>query len=48
MKKKLAIAFLGIFTAGILASCGTQKVHCDAYGGRKAAVNTTSSSELPS
>ena len=34
MKKVVAIGFLGLFLASALASCGTQKVHCDAYGGR--------------
>ncbi len=39
MKRVAAIAFLGLITASILASCGTQKVHCDAYGGRHASTN---------
>lgn len=34
MKKVVAIGFVGLFLVSMLASCGTQRVHCDAYGGR--------------
>lgn len=42
MKKLIAFGFLGLFVLTFLASCGTQKVHCDAYGGRHASTNNTS------
>ena len=32
MKKFLALAFLGIFVASIVSSCGARGGHCDAYG----------------
>lgn len=32
MKKFLALAFLGIFVATLISSCGSKGGHCDAYG----------------
>ncbi|WP_343786312.1 hypothetical protein [Wandonia haliotis] len=32
MKKFLALAFLGIFVATLVSSCGTKGAKCDAYG----------------
>jgi hypothetical protein len=32
MKKFLALAFLGIFVATLISSCGAKGGHCDAYG----------------
>jgi hypothetical protein len=37
MKRLLALAFVGIFTAALVASCGSKGGHCDAYG----SVNST-------
>jgi hypothetical protein len=32
MKRLLALAFVGIFAAALVASCGSKGGHCDAYG----------------
>jgi hypothetical protein len=32
MKRLLALAFVGIFTTALVASCGSKGGHCDAYG----------------
>lgn len=48
MRKVLAIGFLGLFTLTFLASCGSQKVHCDAYGGRHASSNHALGADVPS
>lgn len=32
MKKFLALAFLGIFVATLVSSCGAKGGNCDAYG----------------
>jgi len=36
MKKFLALAFLGIFVATLVSSCGSRGGHCEAYGSLEA------------
>lgn len=36
MKKFLALAFLGIFVAALISSCGARGGNCEAYGSLEA------------
>ncbi|MES2588556.1 MAG: hypothetical protein V4622_06200 [Bacteroidota bacterium] len=44
MKKFFALTLIGLLFTFVIASCGSSKGSCDAYG----SVNTTESSDLAS